>query len=112
MMAGGPISPGYGLRVKDTTSVEVVTSRVEALPLANSILAEGTNYTLSLQLPQHRLATVPVVSEAAYLPTFGGIGSLAYQNDLQTLVVRDYSGIGAGCCPTTAPTRLSRPSIR
>ena len=89
---GGPISPGYGLRVKDTTSVEVVTSRIEVLPLANSILAEGTNYTLSLQLPQHQLATVPVASEAAYLPTFGGIGSLAYQNDLQTLVVRDYSG--------------------
>lgn len=90
--AAGPISPGYALRLNNTTGVEVVTSRVDCLPQSNAVFQEGTNLELNLNLPQYQLQTIPVSDTSVHLPTFGGIGSIAYQNDLQTIVVRGYSG--------------------
>lgn len=89
---GGAISPTYAFKATDTSHCEVIGSRVEALPFSNSIVADSTNSNLNLNLPQHAMMKVPVAGEAQYLPDVQQIGLVAYQNDLQTLVVQNYSG--------------------
>lgn len=89
---GGAISPTYAFKATDTSHCEVIGSRIEALPFSNSIVADGTNSNLNFNLPQHAMLKVPVAGEAQYLPTTQQIGLLAYQNDLQTLVVQNYAG--------------------
>lgn len=105
----GILSPQYGIRLNETNNVEVSATTC-LMPVNDwSIKDEGTNSTLSLTLPEQQLLTLPVAGEAQWLPTFGGIGSIAYQNDLQTIVFRNYAGqwLRAVATDGVNPIRLS-----
>lgn len=88
----GPISPTYGFWAEDSIGWQLTSSRVETWLLSNSVRITGSNYRYKLDLPANQLATIPVAGEAIHLPTSGGIGSIAYQSDIRSIVVKNYEG--------------------
>ena len=109
-ISDGILSPQYGISVRETNNVEV-TASTSLMPKNDwSIYDDGSNSRLSLTLPEQQLMTLPVAGEARFLPTFGGVGSVAYQNDLQTIVFKNYAGDWRQAISTdgVTPIRLSQ----
>ena len=91
--AAGPISPMFGVSMQDTSGVALSLGRIEVIPHQNSLRMVGAaNYGVGIDLPSLGLSTVPVVADATWLPTAGGIGCVVYQIDIGALMVRNYSG--------------------
>ena len=88
----GPIGPGIAFKANDTWQCEVSSTRFETIPFDRSLDIDDTNSRLDVHLPQHSLMKVPVAGEAKWLPKMKQIGLVAYQNDLQSLVVQNYNG--------------------
>ena len=104
--AAGPISPMFGVSMQDTSGVALSLGRIEVIPPQNSLRMVGAaNYGVGIDLPSLGLSTVPVVADATWLPTAGGIGCVVYRPTLAPSWCATIRVPGCGCCPTTAPTR-------
>ena len=108
---GGILSPQYGIRYNESNNIEIIGTSCNMPVKQWSFKDEDTSYNVSIQAPtEHQLMTLPVAEKAKYLPTFGGIGSVAYQNDLGTIVFRNYNGDWRQVVATDGvnPVRLGR----
>ena len=89
------ISPYYGVKLEETVQCSVVYSRLDVFtnPAVNGLLTVGSeNFGNRYNLQVQGLMSLPVAGDSTFLPSAGGIGDIAYQADIGSVVARNYSG--------------------
>ena len=89
------ISPYYGVELEGTVQCSVAYSRLDVFtnPFVNGLRVVGTeNYGNRYNLAVQGLMSLPVAADESFLPTAGGIGDIAYQANIGSVVARNYSG--------------------